>query len=49
VVNTKADAVMLKIPNELKNKKFKDLFTEKVVELKEVLHLNKFEFRLLLG
>ncbi len=49
VVNTKADLVTLRIPDELKNKKYKDLFTDKVVELKEVLHLNKFEFSLLLG
>jgi glycosidase len=49
VINTKAGPVTLKIPEELINKKYKELFTDKVVELKEVLHLNKFEFRLLLG
>jgi glycosidase len=49
VVNTKADTVTIKIPEELINKKYKELFTDKVVELEEVLHLNKFEFRLLLG
>jgi glycosidase len=49
VVNTKADAVTLKIPDELKNKKYKDLFADREIALNEELQLNKFEFRLLLG
>ena len=49
VVNTKADAVTLKIPDELKNKKYKDLFADREIALNEELQLNKFEFKLLLG
>ena len=49
VVNTKADLVTLKIPAKLRNKKYKDLFTDKEIVLNEELQLNKFEFRLLLG
>lgn len=49
VVNTRADIVTVKIPDELKNNKFKDLFTDKDIALNEELHLNEFEFKLLRG
>lgn len=49
VVNTKKDAVALSIPEEIKNKAYKDLLTNTEVTLNEVLHLNAFEFKLLLG
>ena len=49
VVNTKTDAITLKIPDELKNNKFIDLFTDREIALNEELRLNKFEFKLLLG
>jgi glycosidase len=49
LVNTKMDTVTLKIPEELKNKKYKDLFTNREIELNEILCLNQYEFKLLLG
>ncbi len=49
VVNTKKDTVTLRIPDEIRNKKYKDLFTNSELELNEVLHLNKFECKLLVG
>ena len=49
IVNTKKDTVALSTPEEIKNKTYKDLLTNTEITLNEVLHLNEFEFKLLLG
>ena len=49
IVNTKKDTVALSTPEEIKNKTYKDLLTNTEITLNEVLHLNAFEFKLLLG